>query len=52
MHGLDRTTGAVAPGMVADLAVLDGPLFGLDASAPADLRVALTMVGGEVVHQA
>lgn len=52
VHGLDRTTGAVAPGMVADLAVLDGPLFGLDASAPADLRVALTMVGGEVVHQA
>lgn len=52
VHGLDHTTGAVAPGMAADLAVLDGSLFGLDASAPADLRVALTMVDGEVVHQA
>jgi len=52
VQDLDHTTGAVAPGMAADLAVLDGPLFGFDASAPADLRVALTMVDGEVVHEA
>jgi predicted amidohydrolase YtcJ len=52
VQDLDRTTGAVAPGMAADLAVLDGPLFGLDPRAPADLRVMLTMVDGEVVHQA
>ena len=52
VQGLDRFAGAVAPGMVADLAVLDGPLFGYEACAPADLRVALTMVAGEVVHRA
>jgi predicted amidohydrolase YtcJ len=52
VQGLDRVTGAVAPGTAADLAVLDGPLFGLEARAPADLRVALTMVDGRVVHRA
>lgn len=50
VQGLDATAGAVAPGMAADLAVLDGPLFGLDAVAPGDLRVALTMVDGQIVH--
>jgi predicted amidohydrolase YtcJ len=52
VQGLDRSTGAVAPGMAADLAVLDGPLVGVDARAPADLRVVLTLVDGGVVHQA
>jgi predicted amidohydrolase YtcJ len=32
--------------------VLDGRLFDLDPSAPADLRVGLTMVDDTVVHQA
>jgi len=51
VQGLDHLTGAVAPGTVADLAVLDGPLFGLEARAPADLHVALTMVDGRIVHR-
>lgn len=52
VQGLDQVSGAIAPGLLADIAVLDGPLFGLEARAPADLRVALTIVGGEVAHRA
>lgn len=52
LHHLDDRTGRVAPGMAADLAVLDGPLFGPDARPPGDLGVALTMVAGDVVHRA
>ncbi len=51
LHHLDRQTGTIAPGMQADLAVLDGPLFGPHARPPADLGVALTLVDGEIVHR-
>ncbi|CAN5755285.1 amidohydrolase [soil metagenome] len=52
VQGLDDSTGVLAPGMAADLAVLDGPLFGAGGRAPADLQVELTMVDGDLVHRA
>lgn len=52
VNGTADSTGTVAPGMAADLAVLDGRLVGRDAVAPADLTVALTMVDGVIVHEA
>lgn len=51
VHGLEATTGAVAPGMAADLAVLDGPMFGHAAAPPGDLRVRLTMAAGRIVFE-
>jgi predicted amidohydrolase YtcJ len=50
VNGTADVTGVLAPGMAADLAVLDGHLVGHHAVAPADLSVALTMVDGAVVH--
>ncbi len=42
--------GSLAPGMVADICVLDGRLGAMAPSDFADLKVHLTMVDGEVVH--
>ena len=51
LHHLDRT-GAIAPGMAADIAVVDAPLVGDGARSPAGARVVLTMVAGQIVHRA
>lgn len=50
-HQLDDRTGVIAPGMAADLAAVDAPLLGDDAVPPADTHVALTVVGGQIVHR-
>ena len=51
LHRLDDQSGTIAVGMAADLAAVDAPLFGPDACPVADARVAMTMVGGEIVHE-
>jgi predicted amidohydrolase YtcJ len=43
-------TGAIEPGMLADLTVVDGDLLGPDTAAIADIRATMTIVGGRVVH--
>jgi predicted amidohydrolase YtcJ len=43
-------TGAIEPGMLADLTVVDGDLLGPDTGAIADIRTTMTVVGGRVVH--
>ncbi len=52
--GCQGTTGHLAPGMKADLAVLDADIFALEAQgAPLDqVRSRLTMVDGRVVYEA
>jgi predicted amidohydrolase YtcJ len=47
----ERRRGTVAVGMDADLVVLDRDLLALDASAIIGTNVALTVVGGKVVHR-
>lgn len=49
--GAERHRGTVAVGMDADLVVLDRDLLALDASAIIGTNVALTVVGGRVVHR-
>jgi hypothetical protein len=46
----EREAGVLAPGRRADLAVLDGDPLALPLEALPEIRVRLTMVGGEVVH--
>ncbi|OKH94164.1 amidohydrolase [Streptomyces uncialis] len=47
----DRTTGTLAPGMYADLAVLDRDPFEGPVNRIADTRVDLTLIEGVPVHQ-
>jgi predicted amidohydrolase YtcJ len=42
--------GRIAPGFLADLAVLDRDLFAIPAAEIASSRARVTIVGGEVVH--
>lgn len=46
----ERERGTLAPGRLADLAVLDGDPLRLPLAEVGELRARLTMVGGEVVH--
>lgn len=48
----ERLRGTIAPGMLADLAVLSQDVFGVAPDALPATRSDLTMVGGEVVHEA
>lgn len=48
----ERQRGTIAPGMLADLAVLSQDVFGVAPDALPATRSILTMVGGEVVHEA
>jgi hypothetical protein len=50
LHHLDQT-GVIAPGMAADIAVVDAPLVGDGARSPAGAQVVLTMVEGRIVHR-
>ena len=50
VNKLDQVTGTIEPGRLADIAVVDSNILA-DGSGPvADARVALTLVGGEVVY--
>jgi hypothetical protein len=48
--GWQRRVGTLAPGMLADLVVLDGDPIGGPPEAIGTLRVVATMVGGRFVH--
>jgi predicted amidohydrolase YtcJ len=52
VNHLDGETGAIEPGMLADLIVLDRDPFEAPPTAIADTRVLLTYVGGEQVFAA
>jgi predicted amidohydrolase YtcJ len=52
LNHLDRETGTIEPGKLADLAVLDRDVLAAGAGRVGDARVMLTMVGGRVVHGA
>jgi predicted amidohydrolase YtcJ len=51
MH-LDRVAGRLAPGLAADLVVLDRDLFAIAPTAIHEARVLLTVVAGRVVYRA
>jgi predicted amidohydrolase YtcJ len=42
--------GALAPGMLADVAVLDQDLYAIPPDAIGATSVAMTIAGGQVVH--
>jgi predicted amidohydrolase YtcJ len=44
----DADTGRIAPGLLADIVVLDRDLFAMPPEAMADARVAVTIAGGRV----
>lgn len=48
----EKRKGQLAPGMLADLAVLSADLFTVPASQLPGLHSVLTMVGGKIVHDA
>jgi predicted amidohydrolase YtcJ len=48
---MDGRTGVLAPGALADVAVLSGDLFGTPTDGLAGLRVDLTLVEGEVAWE-
>jgi len=50
VNHLDRETGSIEPGKLADLAVLDRNVFDLGAGPIGDARVVLTLVEGEAVY--
>jgi predicted amidohydrolase YtcJ len=47
---LEDQLGALAPGKLADLIVLDRDIFACDPMAIAETQVEMTMIGGRVVH--
>ncbi|MGH7713722.1 MAG: amidohydrolase [Gemmatimonadaceae bacterium] len=50
--GEEKVKGRLAPGYLADLAVVDRDPFSVAPTALKDLRVTLTMVGGRIVYDA
>ena len=52
VNHLDHETGALVPGHLADLAILDGDPFAGDPHDIAGHRVIRTVIGGETVYQA
>jgi predicted amidohydrolase YtcJ len=51
VNRLDEEAGAIAPGMLADLVVVDRDIALPDAGPIGDARALLTMVDGHVVHE-
>ena len=49
VEGADHVKGAIRPGMLADLALIDFPLDGNEIESLKDARARLTILGGEVV---
>jgi predicted amidohydrolase YtcJ len=47
---MEREVGTLAPGMLADLAIIDRDLTRIAPATIRDARVVLTMVGGRIVH--
>lgn len=47
----ENTKGKIAPGYLADIAVLSQNIFTVDAAALPETRSVLTIIGGKVVHQ-
>jgi predicted amidohydrolase YtcJ len=50
--GEEGIKGALAPGLLADIVVLDGDPFAVPPAAIKDIGVLYTIVGGRVVHEA
>jgi len=50
VNHLERDTGSIEVGKLADLVVVSEDLFALDS--PADARVLMTLVDGEPVYEA
>jgi predicted amidohydrolase YtcJ len=50
-EGQEDRKGRIAPGMLADLVVLDRNLFEIDPAAIKDAAVEMTVLGGEVVYR-
>lgn len=48
----DGIKGSLAPGMLADIAVLDANLLGVPVDAIKDVSVVMTLVGGRLVYDA
>lgn len=48
----EKKKGSIEVGKLADLAVLTGDFLSCDADRIKDLRAAVTVVGGKVVHEA
>ena len=48
--GEEAVRGSLAPGQLADIAVLSDDYFGVEEDAIPGLRSVLTLVGGRVVH--
>ena len=51
VNHLDRETGSIEPGKLADLVVLDQDLATVSRHALADVRVLLTLIEGVAVHE-
>jgi predicted amidohydrolase YtcJ len=47
----ESTRGKIAPGMLADLTIVEGDLFALDPAQLDDVTVRYTIVGGDVVYE-
>jgi predicted amidohydrolase YtcJ len=48
--GQEGWVGSIAPGKLADLAVLSQPIFTVEPAAILETEVVATLVGGEIVH--
>jgi hypothetical protein len=48
----EQDKGAIAPGMLADVAILSQDVFAVPADTLADTTSVVTIVGGEIVHDA
>jgi predicted amidohydrolase YtcJ len=51
VNHLDDVSGTVEVGKLADLTVLDRDIFAPDAGSLGDVRVLLTLIEGEAVHE-
>lgn len=51
-EGLGDIKGCIAPGFLADIAVLSGDLFALEPDRWLEVESELTMVDGDIIHQA
>jgi predicted amidohydrolase YtcJ len=52
VNGLDPLTGTIEPGKLADLVVLRDDILAPEGPSPAETKVVLTLLEGEIVHDA